>query len=74
MILGLVSMPLNGLFSFLPHYIKTIKTAKEMCVNALKRALFISTKTMTLEMVQEILVSMPLNGLFSFLQYEKTDN
>ena len=64
-----VSMPLNGLFSFLLIYRR--KGVHIMVgVNALERALLISTDKKKYSKKKTVrVVSMPLNGLFSFLRY-----
>ena len=64
----MVSMPLNGLLSFL--WTEGIpKGIWIYCVNALKRASFISIDEATSDSDSEEDVSMPLNGLLSFLYY-----
>ena len=63
-----VSMPYDGLFSFLRRLGKIFPTSRMLSVNALWRAFFISTQGIltTCYIVAEQ-VSMPYDGLFSFL-------
>ncbi len=63
-------MPLNGLTSFLQGLVWLLN-GKMKCVNALKRANFISTEVALGTVKDRLYVSMPLNGLTSFLRCVK---
>ena len=61
-----VSMPYDGLFSFLPE-LHPWRGKIWQCVNALWRAFFISTEILPRTICKSRRVSMPYDGLFSFL-------
>ena len=63
-------MPLTGLLSFLRRYF-LYRECGVICVNALNRASFISTKNKEDKYYGKESVSMPLTGLLSFLHEEK---